>query len=100
MSFYVTPSLQHVLVNETECGAVSLFGVRGNETVLRAVQPIRRSLAEFFRWWAYELWDLVPAQLRGRVSGPGPRIVVAVDPSGLRVLDERGGQLRPMAGSE
>jgi general secretion pathway protein L len=100
MSFYVTTSLQHDLVNETECGAVSLFGVRGNETVLRTVQPLRRSLAEFFRWWAYELWDLVPAQLRGRVSGPGPRIVVAVGPSGLRVLDERGGQFRPMASSE
>jgi general secretion pathway protein L len=90
-----------ILVNETECGAVSLFGVRGNETLLRAVQPIRRSLAEFFGWWGYELWDLVPAQVRGRVSGPGPRIVVAVGPSGLRILDERGGQLRSMgAGSE
>jgi general secretion pathway protein L len=100
MSFYVTPSLQHVLVNKTECDAVSLFGMRGNGSVLRAVPPIRRGLAEFFSWWAYELWELVPAQLRGHVSDPGPRIVVAVDPSGLRVLDERGGQFRPMARSE
>ena len=62
--------------------------------MLGALQPIRLGLAGFLRWWGHELWGLVPEPLRRLVSGPGARIVVAVHPSGLHVLEERGRQVR------
>jgi general secretion pathway protein L len=63
------------------------------------LEPIRRALAAFLRWWGDELWGLLPEPLRRLVSGPGPRIVVAVHHAARRVLEERGRQLRPIAPS-
>lgn len=67
--------------------------------VRRTLERIRRDLAAFLRWWGGELWGLVPRPLRPLVSGSAPRIVVAVDLSGLHVLDERGSQRRPIGPS-
>ncbi len=57
---------------------------------MQIVSQLGGACGRFLAWWAEELRQLVPRRLRDLLSGSRPRIVLSIEPDGLRLLREAG----------
>jgi general secretion pathway protein L len=64
-------------------------------SVADMLESWKGSAIAFLTWWRDELWALVPEQVRVHLASGETNLVVTTAPTGLQVLEESGGKVRP-----